>query len=252
MELIDILIFIILFYLIIKVNQLSTEKFDATTNAVKTVYNVDVEAIRNLSNFANNLATTNNYTVPANLIVTSGITATNSTISGALTAYSTTISGALTANTATISGALTTNTINNTGTTTITGILGTTTINSTNITISGALTTNTINNTGTTTITGILGTTTINSTNITISGDISISGKIILPNKWTITTDISNLIFNYDNNKKFAVDSNGIVSIGIWLIKGDNNGDELHFNRPADDPNWGNYQAIKSDYTWWH
>ena len=223
-----IIIFIILFYLIIKVNQLSTEKFDATTDAVKTIYKLDVEAIRNLSSIASNLVTTTNYTVPANLIVANSINASSATISGILQSNSAIILGNLTAGSATISGNL---------------IAGSATISN--------LIANTINNTGTTTISGILQTTNIKTNNINISGDINISGSLILPNKWTITTDTSGIYFKYDNTNMFSVGYDGVFRIGVWLIGPNTELKELHFNRPADNPYWNKYMAIQPGYTFW-
>lgn len=236
MKLIFIVIFIILFYLIVKINKLSAEKFDATSDTVTTSYNTDVAAITHLSTITSNLNNTNKFNVPASLNITSNLNSKNTTISSVLQSNSATISGLLESKSnVTISGLLT----------------------ASSVTISGGLIANSILNTGTTTISGILNTTTINCNNMSISGDVnivSISGtlnKIILPNNWSITTDISsNIYFNNNNNKRFLINgttkTNPIIRIGKWNIISKDGLKQLWFQRYDATSKW---MAIKSNYS---
>ncbi len=95
-----IIIFIILFYLIYKINNIkSLEGFngDEITNAVNAKYEADVEAIRNLSDIAKSLASTNMIKIPADLEVAGKITNSNDIISsGNLTIGGTTGTGTAT------------------------------------------------------------------------------------------------------------------------------------------------------------
>jgi hypothetical protein len=70
---------LIIFYLLY-CNLFKKEGFQSTTDikaAINTVYNADIEAIRNLSSIATQLTTNNSLTVPGNLQVTSKLSTNN-------------------------------------------------------------------------------------------------------------------------------------------------------------------------------
>ena len=98
-----ILIIIIIIYLIIKKNKETFAMTDQISQAIKEVYNTDMESIRKLSDMAislqnGGLTIPGNLTVTGNLNTNGNLTSTNINLSGTLTAPNITANTNLTAN----------------------------------------------------------------------------------------------------------------------------------------------------------